>query len=398
MAASMPGVADPRPLVAHVVYRFDVGGLENGVVNLVNRMDRAAYRHAIVSLTEITDFRQRVSRTDVQFFSLHKPPGQGIVVYPALYRLFRSLAPAIVHTRNLAALEAVVPAFAAGVPVRIHGEHGRDVEDYDGTRRKYRWIRRAYRPFVSHYVALSRELESYLRQGVGVSQARIAQIYNGVDSSRFRPVPGERVPAPGDPFVGQAVWRIGCVGRMQTVKDPLNLARAFVRARDLVPAARGHLRLVMVGDGPLLAEVRSLLVGAGALDAAWLPGERADVETILGSLDCFVLPSRAEGISNTILEAMASGLPVIATSVGGNAELVADNVTGVLVPPDDPAALAHEIARFWSDPEMARRMGVAGSARAHAEFALDKMVRRYQALYDGLLRARYAPAMAGGAG
>ncbi|MCC6194980.1 MAG: TIGR03088 family PEP-CTERM/XrtA system glycosyltransferase [Burkholderiales bacterium] len=392
----MRGATDPRPLVVHVVYRFDVGGLENGVVNLVNRMDRNAYRHAIVALTEVTGYRQRVTRNDVPFVPLHKPPGHGYVLYPALFRLFRAQKPAIVHTRNLAALEAAVPAFAAGVPVRIHGEHGRDVEDYDGNRRKYQWIRRAYRPFVSHYVALSRDLEGYLRRRVGVPAGKVTQIYNGVDLDRFRV--GPRQPAPDDPFASQAVFRIGWVGRMQAVKDPLNLVRAFLRVRELVPAARTDLRLVMVGDGPLLAQVRSLLGSADAHDAAWLAGERNDVPAVLGSLDSFVLPSRAEGISNTILEAMACGVPVIATDVGGNAELVVDDVTGALVPAGDPEALARQIARFWSDRDAARRAGAAGRARVQAQFALDAMVRRYQGLYDGLLRTKAAPAVARGAG
>ena len=119
------------------MYRFDTGGLENGVVNLINQMPATAYRHAIISLTTITDFRQRIVRDDVQFIALNKPPGHAIGMYPQLFRLFRELRPAIVHTRNLAALELVVPAWAAGVPVRIHGEHGRDVGDLDAPTRSF---------------------------------------------------------------------------------------------------------------------------------------------------------------------------------------------------------------------------------------------------------------------
>ena len=133
---------DPRPLVAHVMYRFDVGGLENGIVNLINHMPEDAYRHAIISMTEITDFRQRIQRDDVEFIALKKKPGHSLWLYPKLYRLFKELKPAIVHTRNLGALELAVPAWAAGVPSRIHGEHGRDVGDLDGSSKKYQWVRR----------------------------------------------------------------------------------------------------------------------------------------------------------------------------------------------------------------------------------------------------------------
>ena len=143
-----------RPLIVHVVYVFCVGGLENGLVNLLNRMPAHRWRHAVVSLTRISgSFAERVQRSDVEFIELDKGPGHLVRDYPRLYRLFRRLRPAVVHTRNLAALEAVVPAWAAGVPVRIHGEHGWNREDPEGQRRRYQYVRRLYRPFVSRYVA-----------------------------------------------------------------------------------------------------------------------------------------------------------------------------------------------------------------------------------------------------
>ena len=167
--------ATEPPLVVHVVYRLDVGGLENGVVNLINHMPAQAYRHAVVSLTEVTDFRLRIRREGVLTIALHKPPGHGLRLYPQLWRLFRELRPAVVHTRNLAALEATVPAWLAGVPVRVHGEHGRDGRDLAQTSRRYDFVRRAYRPFVSHYVALTSELSGYLRDGRMKSKEDIVQ-------------------------------------------------------------------------------------------------------------------------------------------------------------------------------------------------------------------------------
>jgi sugar transferase (PEP-CTERM/EpsH1 system associated) len=225
---------DKRPLVAHVMYRFDTGGLENGIVNLINHMPESAYRHAVISLTEITEFRQRIQRPDVEFFALNKAPGHVLWIYPQLLRLFRQLRPAVVHTRNLAALEAQVPAWLAGVPARIHGEHGRDVGDFDGTNKKYQWIRRIYSPFVKHYIALSRDLADYLTHPVGISSKRVTQIYNGVDAQRFHPVE-QRQAITGSPFNAPDYWIVGTVGRMQTVKDQTNLAKAFVQAIQLAP-------------------------------------------------------------------------------------------------------------------------------------------------------------------
>ena len=378
---------DPRPLVAHVVFRFDTGGLENGVVNLINHLPRDAYRHAIISLTDITDFRRRVLRADVQFIALQKRPGHAYKLYPRLLRLFREMRPAIVHSRNLAALETVVPAWAAGVPIRIHGEHGRDMLDLHGASRKYQWVRKLYRPFVTHYIALSRDLERYLRTDVGVPAARVEQIYNGVDAVKFRPADDGRAAIEGCPFRDPRYWLVGTVGRMDPVKDPLNLVRAFIQALQLAPAKRERMRLLLIGDGALYSEARAMLGAAGIADLAWLPGERNDVPDILRGLDCFALPSLGEGISNTILEAMATGLPVIATNVGGNGELVEAGITGELVPAGDPHALAQPMLTYARDRDAAKTAGRNGRARIEREFSLEAMLGRYRGLYDRLLRA-----------
>lgn len=378
-------VADGRALVAHVVYRFDTGGLENGLVNLINHMPRDAYRHLIVALTEVTDFRHRIRRDDVEFIALNKPPGHAISLYPRLYRLFRERQPAIVHTRNLAALECVLPAWAAGVPVRVHGEHGRDVEDLDGSKRKYQWLRRAYKPWVSHYIALSNDLGGYLRDKVRVPESHMSQVYNGVDTERFMPALASSVP-PGCPFVPGEHWLVGTVGRMQQVKDQPTLARAFVLALQQQPALRERMRLVMIGGGPLREVVQGIVAEAGFSDLCWLPGERADVADVMRALSCFVLPSLAEGISNTILEAMASGLAVIATAVGGNAELVSSGRTGLVVPPADPQAMAQALLTLASDPEKAAAMGRAARSDVERQFSLQAMVANYMAVYDQQLR------------
>ena len=386
---------DPRPLIAHVVYRLDIGGLENGVVNLINRLPANAWRHAVVALTEVTDFRRRIERTDVEFVSLHKPAGHGLQLLPRLVSEFRRLRPAIVHTRNLAALEASLPAWLAGVPARVHGEHGWDVSDLRGASRKHRLIRRAYRPFVSHYIALSRHLADYLHQQVGVPVSRVSQIYNGVDVARFHPAAAPERPE-GCPF-GPETFLVGTVGRLEVVKDQALLAEAFATAVHSSPTARARLRLAIVGEGSQRARIESVLREAGVLDLAWLPGARHDVPAILRGLDAFVLPSLAEGISNTILEAMASGLPVAATAVGGNVELVEEGVTGRLVPAAAPVALSAVLLDWLADPARARALGRAGRAVAEARFGLDRMAADYQNVYQSLLtrgRAATAPKVA----
>lgn len=377
--------ADDRLLIAHVVFRFDVGGLENGVVNLINRLPADRFRHAVVALTEVTEFRRRVLRDDVQFVSLHKPPGQGILLWPALYRLFRAMRPDIVHTRNLAPLEACVPAWFAGVPARVHGEHGWDVGDLDGSNRAHRLGRRLHRPFVTHYIALSRHIEDYLQRAIGVPAARVTQIYNGVDTERFTAVEG-RGPIEGSPFNDTRLWVAGTVGRLAPVKYQAALIRAMARAHRTSAAARVRMRLAIVGDGPESAELARVAQSEGVADAVWLPGARGDIAQVMAGFDVFALPSLAEGISNTLLEAMACARPVIASRVGGNAELVDDGVSGTLVSPADEGALDKALQRYFAEPDVARQHGWAARAAVEERFSLDRMVADYAALYERVAR------------
>lgn len=373
------------PLIAHVIHRLGMGGLENGLVNLLNHLPREHYRHAVVCLTESTEFAQRIRRDDVTVHALNKREGKDPAVYAALWRLFRALRPALVHSRNLAALDAQVPAALAGVPLRVHGEHGRDIYDLTGDNRKYLLLRRAMRPLVQRWVPMSQDLARWLRERVGVPPERITQLYNGVDAERFRPDPGARARWPLPAWRDPDFLIVGSVGRFEAVKDPLNLVRAFVElSAALPPEQAARLRLAYLGDGPLRAQAQAALEAAGLAARAWLPGARDDVAERMAAFDVFVLPSLGEGISNTVLEAMACALPVVATEVGGNAELVTAD-TGILIPSGDPRALATALARYLREPELGPRHGAAGRRRVEAEFALPVMIGRYHSLYQELL-------------
>lgn len=380
---------DPRALVMHVVFNFDVGGLENGIVNLINHMDGERFRHCVVALTGCEpSFCERVTRDDVSFVALEKPPGHGVKLYPRLYRLFADIRPAIVHTRNLAALEAVVPARAAGVPVRIHGEHGWDLSDPGGVRLKYKLMRRLYRPFVSHYVALSGQIARYLNRAVGVPEMHITRICNGVDARRFHPAEGGPGMLEASPYNASGLIVIGTVGRLQPVKDQLNLVRAFALLMQRAPNEARRLRLMIVGDGPMRSQIEGEIAHFGLGERVWLAGERGDIPEVMRAMDVFVLPSRAEGISNTILEAMACGLPVIATEVGGNGELVDHGNTGGLAPANNSEALAAYLERYVKDADLRAKHGLAARARIEANFSIEHMVNSYQDLYlDQLRRA-----------
>lgn len=373
------------PLIAHVVQHFGMGGLENGVVNLLNHMPAGRYRHAVVCLDGYTDFRHRLQRDDVQFFALHKQPGKDFGLYGRLFRLLRELRPDLLHTRNLSTLEGQFVAAAAGVRARVHGEHGRDVFDLYGKNRKYNLLRKLARPLVHHYIAVSKDLADWLEHTVGAAPQRITQIYNGVDSLRFHPRREERTPIGPDGFMSGNELLIGSVGRMAEVKDYPNLVRAFLRLLELAPEARSRARLVILGEGVARATCLDLLKQANAEHLAWLPGSRDDIADLMRQFDVFALPSLGEGISNTILEAMACGLPVVATRVGGNRELVDTGITGTLVPPADPEAMAQALLTYFEDNTLVRSHGAAGRAKIEALFSMEAMVRGYMGVYDAVL-------------
>lgn len=379
------------PLIAHVIDRLDVGGMENGLVNLINATPPDRFNHAILCLRHSTEFKRRIRRNDVPIFDLGKRPGKDVSIYLKVWRLLRTLRPHIVHTRNLPTIDMALPATLAGVRHRIHGEHGRDVLELDGRNAKYNLLRRAASPLVDHYITVSRDIEGWLTGHVGVPAHKVTQIYNGVDGVRFHPSKSGRIPLPHPEFAPPGTFVIGTVGRMEKVKDQLTLTRAFI---DLVanrPEYRDKLRLVLAGDGSLLPQARRLLEEADVARLAWLPGSLDDIPRLLRGLDIFVLPSMNEGISNTILEAMASGLPVIATKVGGNEELVVDGETGTLVPPGEPASISEALSAYLRDPGLAARRGGKGRKRVEQAFTLEVMVSKYLSLYDRVLSAKGAP-------
>jgi len=372
-----------RPLVVHLTYSLDVGGLETLLVDCINRMPPERYRHAVVCLTRYTDFAGRITQPGVELYALDKPPGLGLGTHLKFWKLVRKLRPAILHTYNLSALEYNFSGALAGIPVRIHAEHGRDASDPHGLNPKHNFLRRRLAPFIDCYVPVSEDLRRWLDETVRVPAAKTRFIRNGVDTERFAAAAANATsPWGADDIV------IGTVARIQDVKNHRGLVQAFARLRELVPDQRERLRLSIVGDGPLMGALRAQVAELGLQDVVWLPGARDDVAALLHGFSLFTLPSLAEGTPVSMLEAMACGLPVVASNVGGIPEVVFDGVQGSLVPPQDTEALAAALAAYVRDPALGRRRGEAARARVEDAFSMRAMLAEYGALYDRLCRAK----------
>ncbi|PID43518.1 MAG: sugar transferase [Proteobacteria bacterium] len=365
------------PLIAHVLHRFDVGGLENGVVNLINTIPEDRFAHAILCMEGYNpEFCGRLNKK-VDVISVDKKRGKDPGVYFRLYREFKRLQPDIVHTRNLSAIEAQLPAFLAGVDYRIHGEHGWDIYDPKGDVRKYQIIRKVFGLLVHRFIPLSSELEDYLVERVGISKRKITRICNGVDLTRFQ----NSIPeTPGDwPFKGDD-FVFGCVGRLEIIKGHIDLLRAFHIASLKEPSL--PMRLCLVGEGSQRKVLEKFIVENNLSATVYLAGNRNTIPAYLKQFGCFVLPSHGEGISNTILEAMASGLPVIATRVGGNADLISEGNNGLLVDACSPECLASAMLRIASDRNLQESYSSVSRQRAAEHFSLPVMVDNYINVYS----------------
>lgn len=377
-----------KPLIAHVLYRLDTGGMEQVAISVINHTGNR-YRHAVIALAGIGAMRSRIADPTVPCLSLDKQPGKDWGCYFRLWKALHRLKPDMVQTYNIGTLDVAPVARFAGVRRVVHAEHGRDVADPGGTNRRYRAMRRWLQPFIARYVAVSADLETWLRESVGIAPGRIACIPNGIDIGRYAEATGPREFRPLlGAFAAPGTLVVVNVGRLDPVKDQAGLIAAFKLMCDSAPEASAKLRLVIVGEGICRKGLETHVAHLGLRDQVCLLGDRKDVPEILAECDVFALSSVAEGIPLTLLEAMAAALPVVATRVGGVDEVVVDGVTGRLVEPSNPAALAQALRGYVEDESLRRQHGEAGRERVEQHFSLHAMLAGYTSLYDEVLAGR----------
>ena len=367
--------------VMHLLHTFGVGGMEVGITKLVNGLDPSRIASSICSCRPGDSLKERL-RPGIPLYEFNRRRGNDPLLIGQLVRLFREKRPDVIHTHRWATLcEGLIAARLAGVPYVVHGEHG-TLE----TRRHNAFVQRTVWNRVHRVLSVSSRLAERMARDIGFPLERIEVIRNGVDLERFTPERRLEGRAALGFQPNQIV--IGSVGRLVPVKDQATLLRALAVLRTGGFSFSG----VLAGTGPLHGELQSLASALNLKDFNLL-GNRNDVERVLGALDIFVLSSESEGLSNTIQEAMATGLPVVATRVGGADELVEHERTGYLVPARDPQALAGAIANLLKDPARRQRFAQAGCERARQQFGLDRMIREYEQMYLGL--ASRKPAVVG---
>ncbi len=379
--------------IAHIVYSLDTGGLENGLVNLINRTQGDELRHMVICLTVSGNFSERIVHDNVPIIELRKPAGHSVKTYCRLRRLIKKYRPNIIHSRNLAALESQIACLGLRGIRRVHGEHGRDVNDLEGKNWKYNALRRLSRLWIDQYFAVSRELALWLTSQIGVSKNRIVQRSNGVDSTIFRPREhASRVPETmPHRFSRDPVKVVGTVGRLVAIKDQITLIRSFALVLKQLSDSPIELRLMIVGGGPLHSVLASEAERLGVSAQIWFAGDRSDVSDLLQWMHVFVLPSIAEGVSNTLLEAMATGLPVVSTGVGGATEIIESGLNGYLVDVGDYQSIAILIERLVSKPSLAEAIGREARATVEMKFGWSTAIEKYVEVYRRLVSRETKP-------
>lgn len=345
--------------IVHLLYSFGTGGMEKGIVTLVQNTHEQI-EHIILCLSTSGESEKKLP-AGTQVISLRKPKGNSLAFIFNLARRIRTLSPDVVHTRNWSGLDGVIAARIAGIRSIVHGEHGWGMDDPLGQSRKRKIIRKALSMFIREFICVSKQMESWLIHDIGISKP-VTQIYNGIDHSLYRPGDTRR----------KDIKTIGVIGRLDPIKDHPTLFKAFDRIVRNMP----NVELLVVGDGP---ERQKLEAMAGP-NIRFL-GNRQDVSELLQQMDLFVLPSFNEGISNTILEAMAVGLPVIATRVGGNPELVVDGITGNLFEPGHWERLADLMEKYLKNSALRQTTGEAGRQSVVHRFSTEKMVDQYVSVW-----------------
>lgn len=366
-----------RPLrVTHVVLGLEVGGLERQVLDLVGRVDPGIVSADIVC-TDVLGALASLCPLEKPVVTVGARPGYDWGAVMRLARHFRQMGTDIVHTHNERAdYLAVLAGRLAGVRVHINTRH----DPYDRPSPRAALRRWALGVLSDAVVGVSSVVRDAASGRDRVSAHKVRVICNGTDVDAPQL---ERAEARRQLGFDDADFVIGAAGRLAPQKDYSSFVDAFARIRTEVPGVAG----IVFGDGPLAAELIEEARARG-LDRLRFAGYRDNVVELMPAFDLFVQSSLNEGISLSIIEAMATRLPVVATAVGGSPEALGDGEAGVLVPPNDAAALAAAITALAQDRERRQRLGAAARRRAETRFSIEGVARAYEALYVEQARRR----------
>jgi sugar transferase (PEP-CTERM/EpsH1 system associated) len=367
-----------RLRVLHFFSYLGLGGTELTALRVVTNLGKDCFENRLCGLRGFEPQVLTLRYPDADLVSLPVGKEGFRIQILSIMRLIKAYRPHIVHSRNWGTIESILAARLAHVPIVVHSEHGYEMDTLAGLPQRRRLFRRVVYGMADAVFTVTGDLQQYHARQAWISPSRIRVIHNGIDTQLFAPNPHarrlilEKAGVPIDRFV------VGSVGRLVPIKDHGTL----LKSAELLVHRGIDVHVLLAGSGPELTRHRQYLEDSAALAGrVTFLGSSANVSEILNAMDVFVLPSISEGMSNTLLEAMACGLPVLATRVGGNPEVVGDERSGRGFVPGDINGLAQHLESLAGNVNLRRSLGTAARQRAVSMFSLERMVEDYRSLY-----------------
>jgi len=362
--------------VLYLITELDTGGAQRALARLLAYLDRDRFSPTVACLYNGDKaVAQEIRALGILITDLGMTAKWRLDAFWRLYRLLRRERPTILHTWMFHAnVPGRVLGRLTGVPIIISSERTMGQESHW----RY-WLNRLTDPLTDRVVCVSQLVANFVVEQVGIPRHKTIVIPNGIDAQAFEHLPTKRQ-ARADLGLPLDSTLIGTVARL----DPVKRLDVWLQSVALLD----DVHTVIVGAGPERARLKALSEQLGLAERVHFVGQQDNVPAWLAALDIFALTSDWEGMSNALLEAMAAQLPVVATAVGGTPEVVVDGITGLLVPPRDPDALAQAITRLLRDPDLRDRMGQAGRKRIKRYFSIVETVRRTEGLYTTLLQEK----------
>jgi sugar transferase (PEP-CTERM/EpsH1 system associated) len=372
--------------IVHIVETLEIGGAEHVVVALASRQLQDGHDVSIACLFREGPLAHKARSLGITVMDCRKRPGLDVLAVIRLRQWLRARRVQVLHSHNAVAhYYGIFASRRLNVETVINTQHGM-AENL--AHRRLEWLFKRSMPFTHHAVSVcDAARRQFIRRGI-IPKNKAVTVVNGIDLSNARPA-NAKAKADLLSSLGLAPESLvfGTVGRLNPIKDQISLIRAFAGLQGNLDANRTHAPaasesvLILVGDGPareaLIAEIEQLKL----TQRVRLLGSRDDVPKILASFDVFVLSSLSEGYSLALVEAASAGLPIIATDVGGNAEIVHEGLSGLIVPAGDLEALMTAMRRLLKDPQLRQSMGKEAARWADQHGSIDTMHHRYLDLY-----------------
>lgn len=372
-------MSQPKKRILYVNHCMAMGGIENMIVDFTRHVPLDEFEPHVAVFEGGGSLEQGLEKGHVPIHQLKKREGIDFGLLFRLRRLIQTQGINVIHSHNYSAwLYACLAARGIGNVIHVHTEHS-EVELFKRRYLAERWLSR----FTNCVVAVSKHVHDVMMRDIGISPRRVRLIYNGVDTIRFAPDASVRNASRQALGLSSNQVAIGVVARLATIKNHEALLRAYAL---LFQDPDNRARLVIVGDGPERPVLEKLTHGLGITNGVTFLGERHDIPELLNAFDIDALTSFNEGMNLTLLEAMSTGLPVVATAVGGNVEIVEEGVTGYLVPSGDVGSLSERLRYLVVSPDVRTLMGQEARARVLRLFDQQDMMRDYLALYRGTCR------------